>query len=70
MAMHTKAKNVSNQMDRASKKKVKSLREEKAPLDKPNEETVSAMLEARRIAKDPSVKGYQELNELFRELKK
>ncbi len=39
-------------------------------LDQPNKETVAAMLEAERIAHDPSVKGYTDLNELFAELKK
>lgn len=32
-------------------------------------ETIAAMLEAERIAKDPSVKGYHNLDELFAELK-
>jgi len=35
----------------------------------PNAETVAAMLEADRIAHDPSVKGYTDLNELFKDLK-
>ena len=39
-----------------------SLREGGIPfevrLEQPNKETVAAMLEAERIAKDPSVKGY------------
>lgn len=39
-------------------------------LDQPNKETIAAMLEAERIAKDPSVKGYGDLDELFAELKK
>ena len=39
-------------------------------LDQPNKETIAAMLEAERIAKDPSVKGYTDLDELFAELKK
>lgn len=39
-------------------------------LESPNKETVSAMLEAERIAKDPSVKGYNNLDELFADLKK
>jgi DNA-damage-inducible protein J len=39
-------------------------------LNKPNKETVAAMLEAERIAKDPSVKGYTDLNQLFADLKK
>ena len=51
-----------------------SLREGRIPFDitlnKPNKETTAAMLEAERIAKDPSVKGYTDLDELFAELKK
>lgn len=39
-------------------------------LNKPNQETIAAMLEAERIAKDPSVKGYTDLDELFADLKK
>ncbi len=31
----------------------------------PNKETVKAMLEAERIANDPSVKGYDDINDLF-----
>lgn len=46
-----------------------SLREGRIPfaisLNQPNQETVAAMLEAERIAKDPSVKGYSDLDELF-----
>lgn len=38
-------------------------------LDQPNKETMAAMLEAERIAKDPSVKGYTDLDELFADLK-
>ena len=41
-----------------------------AKLDQPNKETIAAMLEADRIAKDPSVKGYKDLDELFADLKK
>ena len=45
-----------------------SLREGGIPfevrLEQPNKETVAAMLEAERIAKDPSVKGYNDLDEL------
>lgn len=37
--------------------------------NQPNEETISAMLEVERIAKDPSVKGYTDLDELFADLK-
>ena len=37
--------------------------------DRPNRETMAALLEAERIAKDPSVKGYNDLDELFTDLK-
>ncbi len=51
-----------------------SLREGGIPfevkLEQPNKETMAAMLEAERIAKDPSVKGYDDLDELFADLKK
>ena len=50
-----------------------SLREGRIPfevsLNQPNSETVAAMLEAERIAKDPAVKGYTDLDELFADLK-
>lgn len=50
-----------------------ALREGKIPfaisLNQPNRETMAAMLEAERIAKDPSVKGYTDLDELLEELK-
>ena len=39
-------------------------------INQPNKETIAAMLEAERIAKDPSVKGYNDLDELFVDLKK
>ena len=39
-------------------------------LEQPNKETIAAMLEAERIAKDPSVKGYNDLDEVFADLKK
>ena len=39
-------------------------------VDQPNKETIEAMLEAERIAKDSSVKGYTDLDELFADLKK
>lgn len=39
-------------------------------LEKPNKETVAAISEAERIAEDPTVKGYDNLDELFAELKK
>lgn len=38
-------------------------------INQPNKETIAAMLEAERIAKDPSVKGYNDLDELFADLK-
>ena len=51
-----------------------SLREGRIPFDVslnyPNKETIAAMLEAERIAKDPSVKGYTDLDELFADLEK
>ena len=51
-----------------------SLRESGIPfkisIEQPNKETVAAMLEAKRIAKDPSVKGYNDLDELFDDLKR
>ena len=37
-------------------------------LEQPNKETVAAMLEAEQIAKDPSVKGYDDLDALFHDL--
>ena len=50
-----------------------SLREGGLPFDvtlnQPNKDTIAAMLEAERIAKDPSVKGYTDLNQLFEDLK-
>lgn len=39
-------------------------------VDQPNKETIAAMLEAERIAKDSSVRGYTDLDELFADLKK
>ena len=39
-------------------------------IERPNRETIAAMLEAERIAHDPSVKGYDDLDELFAELRK
>ena len=50
-----------------------SLREGRIPfnisLNQPNKETIAAMIEAERIAKDPSVKGYNNLDDLFAYLK-
>ena len=49
-----------------------SLREGRIPFDislnQPNPETIAAMLEAERIAKDPSVQGYRSLDDLFADL--
>jgi len=49
-----------------------SLREGGIPfeikVDQPNKEAMAAMLEAERIAKDPDVKGYTDLDELFEDL--
>ena len=51
-----------------------TLREGRIPfrisVDRPNEETIAALLEGERIARDPSVKGYTNLEELFAELKR
>ena len=51
-----------------------SLREGGIPFeirtDRPNQETIAAMLEAENIAKDPKVKGYTDLDEMFADLKK
>ena len=51
-----------------------ALREGRIPFDislnQPNKETIAAMLEAERIAKDPSVKGYTDMDELFADLRK
>ena len=50
-----------------------SLREGGIPFDislnHPNKETIAAMLEAERIGKDPFVRGYTDLDELFSDLK-
>ena len=49
-----------------------ALREGKIPfaisLNTLNKETIAAMLEAERIAADPSVKGYSDVDELLAEL--
>jgi addiction module antitoxin, relB/dinJ family len=51
-----------------------SLREGGIPFDVnlrvPNKETITAMTEAERIAKDPTFKGYTDLDELFADLKR
>lgn len=38
-------------------------------LDQPNKETMAAMLEAERIARDPPVKRYSDVEEALRVLK-
>lgn len=51
-----------------------SLREGGIPFDVnlrvANKETITAMTEAERIAKDPTFKGYTDLDELFADLKR
>ena len=51
-----------------------ALREGKIPFDisinNPNKRTVAAMIEAERISKDSSVKGYTDIDELLTDLKK
>ena len=51
-----------------------SLRERGIPFKitegTPNQETVSAMLETERIAKNPNVKGYRDVDEFFADLDK
>lgn len=39
-------------------------------VERPNKETIAAMLDAERIAKDPNVKHYTDLDELFEDLRK
>ena len=39
-------------------------------LEQPNKETIAARLEAERIARDPSVKHYSDVEEALRELKR
>ena len=39
-------------------------------LEQPNSETVAAMLEAKRIAHDPNVKHYSDVEEALRDLKR
>jgi len=50
-----------------------SLREGRIPFDislnQPNKETLAALMEAERIAKDPAVKGYTNLDKLLGDLK-
>lgn len=49
-----------------------AVREGGIPFDvtlRPNKDTMAAMLEAERIARDPSVKGYSDVDELLGDLK-
>ena len=50
-----------------------ALREGRIPFDialtNPNSDTASAMREAERIAKDPAVKGYHDMDNLLADLK-
>ncbi len=39
-------------------------------LEQPNRETIAAMLEAERIAHDPNVRRYSDVEEALRELKR
>ncbi|MBW8383598.1 MAG: type II toxin-antitoxin system RelB/DinJ family antitoxin [Youngiibacter sp.] len=39
-------------------------------LNQPNKDTIAALLESESIVKDPSVKGYNDLDELFKDLKR
>ncbi len=51
-----------------------ALREGRIPFDislnQPKKDTIAALLEAEKIANDPAVKGYPDINELFTDLKK
>ncbi len=58
--------NIDIQTDSCFKSQVDMFLDE---IDKPNKETVVAMLEAERTARDSSVKGYKILDELFADLK-
>jgi len=51
------------------------LRERRVPFEimmpeVPNAETIAAMEEGERIARDPNVKGYTNLDELWKDLEK
>ena len=51
------------------------LRERRIPFtifmpEQPNAETIAAMEEGERIAHDPTVKGYTDLKELWKDLEK
>ena len=50
-----------------------SLREGRIPfaisLNQPNQETLAALIEAEKIASDPTVPGYTNLDALFKDLR-
>ena len=50
-----------------------SIREGGLPFDvtlkQPNRDTIAAMLEAEKIAQDPSIKSYTDMEQLFADLK-
>lgn len=56
--------NISIRMDSEPKAQVETS------LNTPNKETISAMLEAEKIANDPSIKGYINTDHLFAALRK
>lgn len=39
-------------------------------VDKPNKETIAAMLEAEKISKDPNIQRYSDVEEALKELKR
>ncbi len=49
-----------------------AVRQQRIPFDvaleMPNAETIAAMAEAERISRDPSIKGYTDVDQMMREL--
>jgi DNA-damage-inducible protein J len=49
-----------------------AVRQQRIPFDialeVPNNDTIAAMEEAERISRDPSVKGYTDVNQMMKEL--
>ncbi|PKM89167.1 MAG: type II toxin-antitoxin system antitoxin, RelB/DinJ family [Firmicutes bacterium HGW-Firmicutes-12] len=49
-----------------------AVRQQRIPFDialeTPNAETIAAMEEAERISRDPSIKGYTDVNKMMKEL--
>ncbi len=39
-------------------------------IDRPNKETIAAIIEAEKLAKDKTAKGYDDIDELFADLAK